>query len=77
MTRTLTVTPLDRSWEAGQFQDKKSYRVAASDGNSPVVFEARLSLGTLELLDKPEEKIKAYYSTAPLPNNGSVVYLNL
>jgi BioD-like phosphotransacetylase family protein len=77
MTRQLQVTALGRSWEAGQFKDKMSYRVAVSDGNQPVVFEARVTLGTLEVLDKPEDKIKDYYATAPLPKNASVVDLNL
>lgn len=77
MTRQLQVMALERSWESGNYLDKKSYRVAASDGNEPVVFEARISLGTLELLDKPEDRIKDYYATAPLPKNGSVIDLNL
>jgi hypothetical protein len=54
-----------------------SYRVAASEGKKQVVFEARIALGTLEILDNPEERIKEHYSKAPLPENGKAVDLNL
>jgi BioD-like phosphotransacetylase family protein len=77
MARELQVTALGRSWEGGQFKDKMSYRVAVSDSDQPVVFEARVTLGTLEVLDKPEDRIKEYYATAPFPKNASVVDLNL
>lgn len=77
MTRELQVTALGRSWEAGHFKDMMSYRVAVCDDNEPIVFEARITLGTLEMLDRPEDRIKDYYATAPLPKNASVVDLNL
>jgi len=57
MTRQLSVSALGRSWESGSFQDKTSYRVATSEGNKRVVFEARIAVGTLETLDNPEERI--------------------
>jgi hypothetical protein len=77
MTRQLSVTALGRSWESGSFQDKMSYRVAASEGKNRVVFEARIALGILETLDNPEETIKEHYSKAPLPEDGKAVDLNL
>lgn len=77
MTRKLTVLYLGRSVEPGHYKDMNSYRVSVSEGSAPVVFEARITLGTLETLDKPEDRIKAHYATAPLPNNGEVVDLIL
>jgi hypothetical protein len=77
MTRKVKVMPLGRSMEGDHFKDMISYRVSASVDSKTIVFEARLTLDNLEILDKPEDKIREYYAAAPLPKSGQVVDLNL
>ena len=74
MNTVIEVTPLpENSMEGGRLLDKKSYRVVVSDGTRRVTVEARLTLGTVEMLAEPEEAIRSYFATQPLPAEGSVV----
>jgi hypothetical protein len=74
MNTVIEVTSLPGySVENGQPLDKKRYRVVVSDGTRRVTVEARLDLGMVEMLaDEPEESIRKYFATKPLPEDGSV-----
>jgi len=74
MNTVIEVTPLPGySVENGRLLDKKSYRVVVSDGTRRVTVEARLTLGMVEMLAEPEESIRNYFATQPLPEDGSVL----
>jgi hypothetical protein len=77
MSKKISVTSFppmtERSWEALPL-DRKSYRVAISDGDRSIVVEARISLGLLETLPQPEQYIETWFANHPLPESG-VVYL--
>ena len=74
MNTVIEVTPLPGySVENGRPLDKKSYRVVISDGKCRITVEARLTLGMVEMLAEPEETIRKYFTTQPLPDDGSVV----
>jgi hypothetical protein len=74
MNSVVEITPLPgNSVENGRPLDKKSYRVVVSDGPRRITMEARLTLGMVEMLADPEESIRKYFATMPLPEEGSVV----
>jgi hypothetical protein len=72
-TRNVQVTPLGRSREGVQLLDKMSFSVAVTEDGSKPVIEARITLGSLEMLTEPEKRIEEYFSTGPLPKTGTVI----
>ncbi len=75
MERKIGVTKLERSLEGTQYLDKMSYRVSISEGDKNIVFEARITLGTLETLSEPEKHIEACFRKGPLPKANTVIDL--
>jgi hypothetical protein len=72
MSKKISVTPLDRSYDGDQPLDRKSYRVDISGDGQTKIVEARVPLSLLETHPRPEEYIEKWFEARPVPDSGIV-----